>query len=247
MRTLTFCLALAVGTVPAACARACTASSGPETLHLIELYTSEGCDSCPPAERWMSSLTGHRELVGLEFHVDYWNSTGWRDPFSRHAYSMRQREIAARGNHVEIYTPQIWVDGRVWRNWPKQAPKLRVREQVPILKAWIESGDPLSVRVSASTAHGSAPANAGIYVALTENGLSREVRGGENSGKVLHHDEVVRAFAGPIALSGGEVKLDEPATMDAARSSLVAFVQDSRSGKVLQVLRQSLATCKAHP
>ena len=78
---------------------ACTAQSGADRPHVVELYTSEGCDSCPPAERWMSTLRKHSDLIGLEFHVDYWDGADFRDPFSDHAYTQRQQALARRDGH----------------------------------------------------------------------------------------------------------------------------------------------------
>lgn len=221
---------------------ACSASSGAERPHLVELYTSEGCDSCPPAEHWMSTLLKHPDLIGMEFHVDYWDSTEWRDPFSDHAYTTRQQALAKRGNHGQIYTPQIWLDGHVWSNWPKGSPPTPVDSAAPSLSVTAESGDATRVQVEVGGA-GDKP-DYRIYAALTENGLSERVRGGENRGKTLGHDEVVRVFAGPFALPQARFELKIPPRVDAGKASVVAFVQDERDGSVVQAVRLPLTECK---
>src|ERR1700746_1555748 len=107
LRTLAFAL-VATAAIPNAHA-ACEVAGSVARPHVVELYTSEGCDSCPPAERWMSTLLKHPDLVGLEFHVDYWDTSDWRDPFSQHAYTVRQQALSKRSNHNQTYTPQIWL------------------------------------------------------------------------------------------------------------------------------------------
>src|SRR5262249_26276217 len=89
-------LAALLGNAQAARAECSAQSSGADRPHIVELYTSEGCDSCPPAEKWMGTLRKHPELIGLEFHVDYWDNSEWHDPFSDHAYTMRQQTLAKR-------------------------------------------------------------------------------------------------------------------------------------------------------
>lgn len=234
-------LALACMALPSA-AGACTATSRAERPHLVELYSSEGCDSCPPAERWMSSLLKHADIAGLEFHVDYWDTTDWRDPFSQHAFTERQQTIAKRGNRDQIYTPQIWVDGRVWQNWPKGAPPSLPAAVAPTLKMQIDAGATIHVQLEAAASTDAAQ-NYKLYLALTENSLARDVRGGENRGKHLSHDEVVRTFAGPLDFPRTEATLNPPSGMNRAQATLVAFVQDEHEGSVVQVVRQPLNEC----
>lgn len=231
--------ALLLPVVPAA---ACEVASTAARPHVVELYTSEGCDSCPPAERWMSTLLKHPDLVGLEFHVDYWDSSDWRDPFSDHAYTARQQALAKRGNHGKVYTPQVWLDGRVWSNWPKGSPPAPVDASPPALRLRVEPGDPLQVRLDAGS--GPEAGDLRAHVVLTENGLSEHVSGGENRGKTLAHDEVVRALAGPLPLPHAEIALKIPPQVDAGRTTLVAFVQDERDGSIVQAVRLPLAECR---
>jgi hypothetical protein len=121
MKTISFLCAMLVSTLaPAASAAAgCTAKSGAQTLAVVELYTSEGCDSCPPADRWLSGLKGAGtyadRVLPLALHVDYWDYIGWRDPFAQAQFSARQREMAAINRVRTVYTPQVLVGGRDFR------------------------------------------------------------------------------------------------------------------------------------
>lgn len=219
----------------------CSGHSGNPQLHLVELYSSEGCNSCPPAEQWLSTLRKSSQLVGMEFHVDYWDSPAWKDPFSNHAYTERQEALARRANHGQVYSPQIWIDGVVWKNWPRGTPP-----------AVVESS-PLAVSVSAKTdtplravfdvADTGMKDSYRLYAAVVESGLSRSVTGGENKGKKLSHDSVVRAFNGPLRLPHAEVEFALPSGVDLARADIVGFVQDEKDGGIVQVVRLPLDKC----
>src|SRR3569832_1871687 len=114
---LLFCCVLAI---PVADAATCNAVSGASRNSLLELYTSEGCSSCPPADRWLSHLPDDAGVVPLAFHVDYWDRLGWRDPFAQAAFSQRQR---ARNNGTGwVYTPQVMLDGKDYRTRQRGLP-----------------------------------------------------------------------------------------------------------------------------
>src|SRR5579863_4246289 len=95
-------------------------------VSLMELYTSEGCDSCPPAEGWLASLRDDgrlwKQLVPVAFHVDYWDELGWKDPFDSHGYTLRQQRISSHAGNLTIYTPEFVLDGGEWRNWFNHRP-----------------------------------------------------------------------------------------------------------------------------
>ncbi len=225
---------------------ACVAHADAERVDLVELYTSEGCSSCPPAERWLSTLRDKAGYVGLEFHVDYWNSGGWRDPYADARYTARQKASARHGTRDIIYTPQVFVDGQLWKNWPKADPPGPADLPAPALSLAVTPGTPLQVSVDtqpAESAAGDGTRDYGVYVALTENGLSNDVTGGENRGEKLVHDQVVRAFAGPLPMPHATTELAPPRDADLHKSAVVAFVQDQRRGNVVQVLRLPLAAC----
>ena len=240
MQPAALLLALMLAAAPAPDA-ACVVHSTRERPHLVELYTSEGCSSCPPAERWMSSIRDDATQVGLEFHVDYWDELGWPDPFADARYTARQRTLAERDTRAIVYTPQIVVDGRVWKNWPATAaPAASPAIASPALSLQVSRTDAIHATLDGEAAN-AAPYR--MFVALTENGLNSTVNAGENKGKRLAHDQVVRAFAGPLKFPQAEATLDPPPGLDAAKSSVVAFIEDERSGDVVQVVRLALAQC----
>ncbi|HZX92259.1 MAG TPA: DUF1223 domain-containing protein [Rudaea sp.] len=234
-------IALILLSAPPAVLADCRVQSSSPRPHLVELYTSSGCNSCPPAERWMSTLRKHPDLVGLEFHVDYWDTAEWHDPFSDHAYMLRQQVIAKRRNKDQIYTPQIWLDGRVWVNWPAGAPPEPAGDEAPIMELALDASDTVHVAVDVGSA-GSKP-DYRVYAALAETGLSEYVRAGENRGKSLSFDEVVRAFAGPFELPHAEFELKPPPRAKREHTSVVAFVQDEASGDIVQAVRAPLQGC----
>lgn len=241
-----FALHLAVA-LPAAAADAgtCEAQSGPERAHLVELYTSEGCSSCPPAEQWMSSIRDKQGLVGLEFHVDYWDSPAWRDPYAKQAYAKRQEAKAQRAR-VQVYTPQVWLDGRLWRGWPKGDPPGAdepVAGRAPVaFHVSADAGPSVAVRLRAGDTPDAQRKR--FYVALTENRLAQQIHGGENKGRHLEHDQVVRDFAGPLRLPEAQTELKVPTGTILQNAAVVAYVQDEDDGGIEQVLRLPLTECK---
>ena len=232
---------------------ACHAASGRETVALVELYTSEGCDSCPPADRWLSSTfaAGRTGAVAAAFHVDYWDRLGWKDRFGSAAWTKRQYETARAAHSDLVYTPQVLIQGRDfsdWRNGSRSGAALEELARVPARAdiALDAAPEPGRIVVNAS-AHVRVPADrkgARVFVALTEDGLVSEVKAGENAGKRLVHDHVVRTLrdvtvddAGDAA---GTVTLPLPA--EAGRmATVVAFVQNVETGVVLQALALPLA------
>ena len=229
------------GLLAGAADAACIAQSGAERPSLVELYTSEGCSSCPPAERWLSSLRDSSGYVALEFHVDYWDTDSWRDPYSDARYAERQKATVARGRRSLVYTPQVVIDGRLWKNWPKAPPPAAVETAGPSLRLQLAPGTPW--RATLDTGGAIAGEHWRMHVAVTENALSNTVSGGENRGATLTHDHVVRVLSRALPLGHAEIDLAWPAGTDPAQSSAVAFVQDVRSGEVVQVVRLALAGC----
>ncbi|MEF8714751.1 MAG: DUF1223 domain-containing protein [Accumulibacter sp.] len=191
---------------------ACLARSGADRSTLIELYTSEGCNSCPPADRWLSGFVGRTgnspAIVALAFHVDYWDYIGWRDRFGSPAYTARQQARVRANRGQFAYTPQTVVNGRDSKSW-RQA---RVPGELALQGAAGAAGADLQLRVlrrddgaiDMQIENMLLPIAAGIpavaYLALYENGLSSQVAAGENSGRRLQHDFVVREWIGPIPL-----------------------------------------------
>lgn len=169
---------------------------------VVELYTSEGCSSCPPAEAWLGSLAedaaAHR-VVPLAFHVDYWNYIGWTDPFARAEYSARQRRLSQAEGGSVVYTPQVRLAGDDFRGWRSaEQVRERIARSTPATGATVDLRLDLAadrLRVDSQTR---LPPHAVAYLALYERTLASDVRSGENAGRRLNHDFVVRTFAGPF-------------------------------------------------
>ena len=229
----------AVAAAHAAQAQTCSARSPAHMVALVELYTSEGCSSCPPADQFLSSRRGAGlradQAVLLSLHVDYWNNIGWKDPYSQAAFTARQRWLSDLAHTRTIYTPEFFVAGKEARNWSDglDATVKRVNAAPAQANIAISMGQPL--RVSAS-----GPAGAKLYLALVESGLASKVSAGENSGRTLRHDFVVREWAAPVPLGADGKAVLTRAVAASSKYGVVAFVQ-SEQGAVLQAL--SLDAC----
>jgi len=166
-------------------------SSGDRAVALVELYTSEGCSSCPPAERWLNSLTGEPGLwvryVPVAFHVDYWNYLGWNDRFADRAHSERQRRYIEQGAARVVYTPGVFRAGKEWLGWRNGQRLATAGEPAGRLTAEVEDGRAAIRYVPAAPTD--APLE--VSVALLGMGLETEVLSGENGGRTLAHDFVV--------------------------------------------------------
>ena len=189
-------LALGAG-VEAQGTAACRASSGPLLTPVVELYTSEGCSSCPPADRWLSQLKADPGVVALAFHVDYWDRLGWKDRFGSPAYTARQSEQQRSNGARFSYTPQVVVDGRDRTDWPSIARPIGSSGRRPAAVELTLVRDGRHVAATVKPLAG-APERMAAYWAVTEQGHVSEVRAGENEGATLKHDFVVRAYR-PVA------------------------------------------------
>ena len=185
-------------------------SSGNKTA-LIELYTSEGCSSCPPAEAWLSRLKESpglwKDFVPLAFHVDYWDYLGWQDPWASNSFSDRQRAYAKQWRSDTIYTPGFVLDGKEWRDWSgrKDGPKSGVAKAGVLT---VSSVDMNRWQVSFAPAN-TAGAGYEVHAALLACGLSSNVKAGENRGHLLTHDFVVLTFAKASLARSGDVAQGE--------------------------------------
>lgn len=244
MRTASMVLSLLVCFAGAARAE-CIAHSAPVRPHLVELFTSEGCSSCPPADAWLRGVQANANVVPLEWHVDYWDSLGWPDRFDDARYTARQRELGARSAKNIVYTPEVALDGREWGGWERaQIPTATPAGIMPPMGLRIVPGSPLRVDLQIAPSAVKAGANWRAYFVVTEDGLSSAVRAGENSGALLRHNDTVRAFAGPLPLDHASAELKLPPGLKPQRSAVVAFVQDPATGAIAQVLRQPLTQCR---
>jgi hypothetical protein len=218
---------------------------------LVELFTSEGCSSCPPADRLLESFDEKQpfegaELVVLSEHVDYWNEGGWVDPYSSHVFSERQRSYADQFQLESVYTPQIVIDGAHQtvgidgagiRNFVGVASRsdkitLTVSNAVrdgKVIKLHLTSGD-LKSNTGAATA----------YIAVAENKVQSKVGGGENGGRMLTHVAVVRVLSAVGTVKPGnplskDVVLRVPSQLPANGSRIIAFLQDNKSHHILGI------------
>jgi len=185
--------------LPVFAAEPIVVNSGDRQTAVLELYTSEGCSSCPPADKWLSRLvtTAQQDLdvLALAFHVDYWNYLGWKDRFSSADYTKRQRELGANNLQRTIYTPEFFVNGKEARGAGKilamiqQANQQAAPLNLQMTVARDQSELVITVRVSAQPDTGGPVQHRYL---VYENNLSTDVKRGENSGEVLHHQRVVR-------------------------------------------------------
>ena len=232
-------------------AQKCVARSGERTVALVELYTSEGCSSCPPADRWLSSLgKTYRpdQVVPLALHVDYWDYIGWQDPYAKRAFSERQRRLSQLQRAALVYTPQVLVQGMDFRAWDgHQFDHVVARINSRAARAQLEmellgsAPDALRLRALATVPDPAQQPDAALYVAAYENRLESRVTAGENHGRVLSHDHVVLEWQGPYGLGEQQLKLALLPKAKLADSGVVAFIQNRRPAEVLQALM--LAAC----
>jgi hypothetical protein len=230
----------------------CTAASGGQRVAVLELYTSEGCDSCPPADKWVTQLPannlGAARVIPLAFHVDYWNQLGWTDRFSQAVFSERQRRHSNRRGVTFVVTPQLLLNGQDYRSWNSFgdfAAKVKaINESKPLAAIHVTSaltGSVLASSVEASITAGTAQKDADVYLALFENNLVTQVDGGENRGHTLRHDFVVRKLVGPLPLDDNgkfaqRTRFELMPQWKPQDVSLAVFVQDRRTGDVLQAV-----------
>lgn len=247
-------LVFAAAASPAAAAPA--SSSAPSLPHpagvaVVELFTSEGCSSCPPADRLLAALSAEaaragRLLFALSFHVDYWNSLGWDDPFSRSAYTDRQRAYAsALGGGM--YTPEMIVNGSEAMVGSDAARARRAVARAlagPARAAFRDLGAEAArgnVRVTfaiagaGSSGAAAPPPGTVIRLALVQPDTAVAVGRGENGGRTLAHHNVVRAFATarPGSDGTGEARMPLPAGARPGAWRLIAYAQDPGSLEVL--------------
>jgi len=171
-------------------ANAQTIQSGPARVGLLELYTSEGCSSCPPAEDWFSQLTKNerlwKDVVPVAFHVDYWDYLGWQDVFASNAFSERQRDYAQAWQAPKIYTPGFVLNGSEWRGWRENSTFGAAAGNAGTLSFDLtKNGGTVRFTPAGKFTNGAA------HIALLGAGVTRKIAAGENKGRTLTHDFVV--------------------------------------------------------
>lgn len=225
--------ASAQAAAPAPRAATCQAHSTATAPVVVELYTSEGCSSCPPADRWLSTLKGRPEVLALAFHVNYWDRLGWPDRFASPEATARQHALAQHAGSRQVYTPQVIANGRDWRIWPRlpDAPAAS-----PVSVSLSRDRDQVSAQV---TAKPGAPAQLAGYWAVLEDQHESRVRAGENAGETLRHDHVVRLYK-PVptwqANAGGAAQLSVSRGVPEHPRRVVFVVTDAATLKPVQAV-----------
>ena len=230
-------------------------TKSPATPVLVELFTSEGCSSCPPADKFLQKLDEQpvpgAEMIILSEHVDYWNHLGWKDRYSAHVYSERQNTYAKRFHLESVYTPQMVVDGVsefVGSNTAAANKALAKAIAVPKIPVHLSL---ISVGLGTAEAHvetGTLGTSFGVgeaevYIALALNRAESQVSSGENAGHKLEHVAVVRELRKIGVLKQAQtftedVRLDLRSVPSNAR--LISFLQEPQQGKVLGVAQLPL-------
>lgn len=168
--------------------------SGPAQVSLLELYTSQGCNSCPPADEWISSLSSQpglwEDYIPIAFHVDYWDYIGWKDRFARPDFGQRQSRYHHEGGIVTVYTPGVVLNGREWRQWRSALAPNKSNRDTGLLTVDIDAGTADIQFLPAEDVDDELVAN----VAILGFDLVSEIRAGENVGRTLKNDFVVLAL-----------------------------------------------------
>ena len=207
-------------------------SSPEKQATLLELFTSEGCSSCPPAEHWMNQLVDDdrlwQSLVPIVFHVDYWDYIGWKDRYASADYSNRQRRYYKEGGVSTVYTPGMVQNGKEWRGWWRSQSIPQTDKSVGVLSAKL-ADNVLKVHFDASTK------SLTLNVAVLGFGLESAVKAGENAGKILHHEFVVLGQKAQIS-DDNEWQINLPTTkkVHTKRKAIAIWVSPANQQRPIQ-------------
>lgn len=210
---------------------------------VIELFTSQGCNTCPPADKLLSEVIAdarksHKPIYAMSFHVDYWNKLGWKDPFSSLAFTKRQNNYVSALKEAEVYTPQVFVNGKT--SFVGSDKKKLLAE----IDKELKSSSQISLTVTKDSllrdtlflkyTSSKADKNYSLVVAVVQRGIVTKVNKGENSGKTLGHDNVVRSFEiFPLNTVNGTAKISMKKLSLNNNFSLYAYVQQKQSKHIL--------------
>jgi hypothetical protein len=237
---LALVLSLAIADNGAQASAQCSAKSTLTQRPLVELFTSEGCSSCPPADRWLSAQMPNvksGKISAIAWHVDYWDQLGWVDPLGIAEATPRQR-LLAKNSRSQVYTPGVFLNAREWRNWSSgkwQASALPAPNlQIDVM---------LAAKQLTLQAHiGELKQNAQLHVVVQRLNQSSQVQSGENSGRLLHHDFSAAATqARPVNTASAQQSFVLPRPPGAL--AVTAFLE-STEGMVLQSTQLLLEDCQ---
>jgi hypothetical protein len=247
-----------------------TVKSPAHRVALLELYTSEGCSSCPPADRFLSKLKtsdlsklsdkqSSPKLIPMAFHVTYWDYIGWKDKYANKQYDQRQRDIAHKNKKNTVYTPQFVLAGDDYRRYKtfnrdikniaseKATVDIELSAEIISESSGEDKTNSEQLRIGLTSDITKADEKeVNVYVAVIENNLFSEVADGENEGERLQHDYVVRTLLGPYLHSDSkrQKKSAQTITLDPEWKtqdlSIVGFAENPRTGEVLQAVRLKL-------
>lgn len=238
--------------------KACKSTSGANITPVLELYTSEGCSSCPPADKWLSTLksktattaastTSANPAVIQAFHVNYWDYIGWPDRFATPAHTNRQRQVSTWNKQNGIYTPQMVLNGQDWRGWGGSSRNVTASTvSLEVAKASISlqqtGADQFEAVISPVAGASNAPATWSAYWTITEHGHVTKVKAGENSGETLLHDYVVRQYT-PVgdysAVAPQKLSLRGVAATPGHERQVNLVIFDPKTGKTIQAVSAS--------
>ena len=205
---------------------------------VVELFTSQGCSSCPPAEAFLSELVDHDGIVALEYHIDYWDYIGWEDPYAEPVFTDRQRRYAAQLGSRYVYTPQMVVNGTAHEVGSDRSAILalidqsrRLQHDNPVIDIAPMTEGTKTIVLSISGPEPDAPHD---IVLVTYDATHRtEVKRGENRGKVLENRNVVRALAKIGEWRGGSMKKSVDLAGMAGDGGCAVLIQQPGSGPIL--------------
>ena len=225
-----------------------------ESVVLVELFTSQGCLSCPAADQLLGEVISKSEkegksVLGLSFHVSYWNHLGWKDPYSSVQFTARQRKYAEILRLQSIYTPQMIVNGKyelVGSDRFALSESIdKARKEIPLYKIHAKAktqGNEVVVHYALDKE----PQGEIISVALIESSVENRVTRGENKDKILKHSNVVRKLEVVNVAQAGEVIITIPKKMDLRKGSIILYVQDPYSLNVLAAVKVGIDGTSGH-
>jgi hypothetical protein len=218
----------------------------PEGFAVVELFTSEGCSSCPSADELLSEIAcqareSRRPVYALGFHVDYWNSLGWADRFATEPNTARQWRYAQVFGSRQVYTPQMVVNGVTEFVGSDRSRAERVIASALVAEPLATSlaisaeghlGDESTVTITYAV--GGPAVDSAVNIAVVEHTLESDITSGENAGRFLRHDNVVRSFKTiPLDITPGRATLDIPSDLVAAHASIICYVQENSTLRIL--------------
>ncbi|MGJ8645526.1 MAG: DUF1223 domain-containing protein [Marinomonas colpomeniae] len=216
--------------------------SGTKQAQLVELYTSEGCSSCPPADKWLSTLKDDPALfdglIPVAFHVDYWDYIGWKDPFASPVHTQRQQDYARFGHISQMYTPGFVVDNKEWRSWFRGQRTLPTLERTSgELDVVLNDNNTLNVNYSGTLKlNDKDKQNTELHITYLGMGLTTKVKAGENKNRQLNHDFVALNY---FSLPGNQqwtVALPDIPQKGQEKTALAVWVSDKNTKEVLQAI-----------